>query len=52
MHLSKPLPPDPPARVLERLGPLVLPDAPAGMQEQIVAFYEAMARTGQGQEDF
>jgi uncharacterized Zn finger protein len=51
MHLSKPLPPDPPARVLERLGPLVLPDAPDGMQEQMVAFYEAMARTGQGQED-
>jgi uncharacterized Zn finger protein len=46
VHLPEPLPPDPPERVLERLGPLILPDAPAGLQERLVALYETMVLAG------
>jgi uncharacterized Zn finger protein len=48
LHLPEPLPPAPPGRVLERLGPLRVPDPVSGLQERLEGLYEAMVSTEAG----
>ncbi|MFM9101286.1 MAG: SWIM zinc finger family protein [Cyanobium sp.] len=37
-----PLPPDPPERALQRLGPLELPGAPPDLEQRLAAFYQRL----------
>jgi hypothetical protein len=39
-----PLPPEPPERALQRLGPLELPEAPADLEERLAALYQRLLR--------
>jgi uncharacterized Zn finger protein len=41
-QLPDPLPPDPPERALQRLGPLELPDAPADLPERLAELYRQL----------
>jgi hypothetical protein len=41
-HLPDPLPPDPPERALQRLGPLELPGAPPDLEQRLTALYERL----------
>lgn len=39
-----PLPPEPPERTLQRLGPLELPEAPADLEERLAGLYQRLLR--------
>jgi len=41
-HPPDPLPPDPPERALQRLGPLELPGAPPDLEQRLAAFYQRL----------
>jgi hypothetical protein len=44
------LPPDPPERALQRLGPLELPDAPADLPERLAELYRQLLAAEDGQD--
>lgn len=49
-HLPDPLPPDPPERALERLGPLEWPDAPPDLLERMAVLYRQLLEADVGLE--
>ncbi|MFM1797808.1 MAG: hypothetical protein RLZZ117_86 [Cyanobacteriota bacterium] len=44
-HPPDPLPPDPPERALQRLGPLELPGAPTDLEQRLAALYQRLVAT-------
>jgi hypothetical protein len=49
-HPPDPLPPDPPERALQRLGPLELPEAPADLPERLADLYRQLLAAGDSQD--